>query len=109
VSYFAIAAGFAWAASPRPAWVLFLAFGLVAGLTESPERALVSRLAGGKQGTGFGVYHGTTGLAALVGGIVLGFVYQSQSAGLAFFVSAVAAATLVASWPVVSRSILKTE
>lgn len=109
VSYFAIAAGFAWAASPGPAWVLFLAFGLVAGLTESPERSLVSRLAGGKQGTGFGVYHGTTGLAALVGGVVLGFVYQSQSAGLAFFVSAVAAAALVASWPIVSRSILKTE
>ncbi len=109
VSYFAIAAGFAWAASPGPAWVLFLAFGLVAGLTESPERALVSRLAGGKQGSGFGVYHGVTGVAALVGGILLGLVYQSESAGLAFFVSAVAAATLVASWPLVSRSILKTE
>src|SRR2546422_5935421 len=46
---------------------LFLGMGLVAGLTESPERALVARLAGpgGHQGSGFGVYHGATGLAAL--------------------------------------------
>src|SRR2546426_2505181 len=56
------------------AWALFLGMGLVAGLTESPERALVARLAGpgGHQGSGFGVYHGATGLAALVGGLALG-------------------------------------
>src|SRR2546426_6656357 len=47
--------------------------------TESPERALVARLAGpgGHQGSGFGVYHGATGLAALVGGLALGVVYQA--------------------------------
>jgi len=109
ISYTAIAVGFSLAASPVAAWVLFLAFGLVAGLTESPERALVSRLAGGKQGTGFGVYHGATGVAALAGGILLGFVYQSHSAGLAFLVSAVAATALVAAWPLLSRSTLKAE
>jgi len=109
ISYAAIAVGFALASSPGAAWGLFLAFGLVAGLTESPERALVSRLAGGKQGTGFGVYHGVTGVAALVGGILLGYVYQSRSAELAFLVSWLAATVLVVSWPLVSRSILKTE
>src|SRR2546426_12446143 len=47
--------------------------------TESPERALVARLAGpgGHQGSGFGVYHGATGLAALVGGLTLGAIYQA--------------------------------
>src|SRR5262245_39905193 len=71
LTYGAIALGFARATGPTGAWLLFLAFGLVAGLTESPERALVSRLAGGHQGTGFGVYHAATGVAALAGGLLL--------------------------------------
>src|SRR2546422_8139277 len=69
---------------------LFLGMGLVAGLTESPERALVARLAGpgGHQGSGFGMYHGATGLAALVGGLALGGVFQAYGAGTAFRASA---------------------
>jgi len=109
ICYAAIAMGFALAEKPLEAWVLFLAFGLVAGLTESPERALVSRLAGGKQGTGFGTYHGATGLAALAGGVLLGFLYQSHSAGLSFLVSAAAATALIVLWPLVSRSTLQAE
>lgn len=109
ICYAAIAMGFALAERPLEAWVLFLAFGLVAGLTESPERALVSRLAGGKQGTGFGTYHGATGVAALAGGVLLGYLYQSHSAGLSFFVSASAAAALIVSWPLASRSTLRAE
>jgi MFS family permease len=108
LSYAAIAFGFARASGPGMAWLLFLAFGLVAGLTESPERALVSSLAGSKQGTGFGVYHGATGVAALAGGILLGVAYQSGSSGLAFLLSAGAAAALALSWPLVSRSIQST-
>ncbi len=42
LTYVVLAAGMAFAASPLAAWVLFLALGIVAGLTESPERALVS-------------------------------------------------------------------
>ena len=94
ISYAAIAYGFARAATPAAAWGLFLALGVVAGLTESPERALVSRLAGPKQGTGFGIYHGLTGLAALVGGLVLGALYQGPGASPAFLVSAAAALAL---------------
>jgi len=109
IGYAAIAMGFALAETPLEAWVLFLAFGLVAGLTESPERALVSRLAGGRQGTGFGTYHGATGVAALAGGILLGYLYQSHSAGLSFLVSASAATALIVSWPLVSRSTLQAE
>ena len=108
LSYAAIAFGFARASGPGVVWLLFLAFGLVAGLTESPERALVSSLAGSKQGTGFGVYHGATGVAALAGGILLGVAYQSGSSGLAFLLSAGAAAALTLSWPLVSRSIPST-
>jgi MFS family permease len=102
VSYAAIAYGFARAGGPRTAWVLFLVMGVVAGLTESPERAIVSRLAGGKQGTGFGVYHAATGIAALAGGVLLGVLYQWASARLAFSVSVAGAVALALMWPVVA-------
>jgi len=99
VSYAAIALGFARAQGPAAAWILFLVLGIVAGLTESPERAIVSRLAGQRQGTGFGVYHSGTGLAALIGGLLLGLVYQRVGAVAAFGASAGGGAVLAALWP----------
>src|SRR5213596_2981524 len=86
--YALLAAGMALARTPGQAWGLFLALGVVAGLTESPERALVAQSGGARQGSGFGVYHGVTGLAALVGGIGLGVVFQAYGAAPAFFASA---------------------
>ena len=102
VSYAAIAYGFARAGGPVAAWVLFLVLGVVAGLTESPERAIVSRLARGKQGTGFCVYHAATGIAALAGGLLLGGLYQGLNAGLAFSVSALGGVALAVLWPAVA-------
>ena len=101
-AYALIAAGFALARGPGQAWALFLTLGLVAGLTESPERALVARASDGRQGRGFGGYHGWTGLAALGGGLVLGGVFQAWGAALAFGVSAAAGALLALTWPIVS-------
>lgn len=103
VSYAAVAFGFARAGSAASAWALFLVLGVVAGLTESPERAIVSRLAGGKQGTGFGIYHAATGVAALTGGLLLGVLYQSAGAGLAFTVSAAGAVALAVAWPALAQ------
>jgi len=103
VCYAALAVGLGLAATAGQAWVLFLALGSVAGLTESPERALVARLAGSKQGSGFGSYHGVTGLAALVGGVALGVLYQGRGAGVAFAVSAAGAGALVLAWPLTAR------
>ncbi len=100
--YAALAAAMAAASSALHAWLLFLALGVVAGLTESPERALVARLAGDRRGSGFGVYHAVTGLAALVGGVGLGAVFQASGAGKAFSVSAAGGAALVVIWPVLS-------
>ena len=88
VCYAALAAAMAAASTALQAWLLFLALGVVAGLTESPERALVARLAGDRQGSGFGVYHGLTGLAALAGGVALGLVFQAGGGSRAFIVSA---------------------
>src|SRR5229473_2128101 len=97
-----LAAGMARAGTAAAAWGLFLALGLVSGLTESPERALVARLAGTRQGSGFGVYHGITGFAALVGGVVLGAVFQRYGAGPAFLASAAGGLGLVLGWPLVA-------
>jgi MFS family permease len=103
LTYVALAAGMALAASPLAAWVLFLALGVVAGLTESPERALVSAASGAHHGSGFGVYHALTGAAALVGGVTLGVVFQRVNGATAFFVSAVGALGLVILWPFWTR------
>jgi MFS family permease len=102
--YALLAAGMARAGTAAAAWGLFLALGLVSGLTESPERALVARLAGARQGSGFGVYHGITGLAALVGGVALGGVFQRYGAATAFFASAAGGLALVAAWPILARA-----
>ena len=104
LSYVTLAAAMGLARSPLAAWVLFLAMGVVAGLTESPERALVSVTTGGHRGSGFGVYHALTGVAALVGGIALGLVFQRVNGATAFLVSAVGALGLVILWPFWTRS-----
>jgi len=104
VVYVALAAGMGLATSPVGAWVLFLALGIVAGMTESPERALVSAATGGRHGSGFGVYHALTGVAALGGGIGLGVVFQSIGGSSAFIVSAAGTLGLVILCPFWTRS-----
>ena len=103
-TYVALAAGMAFAMGPLEAWILFLALGVVAGLTESPERALVAAATGGHRGSGFGTYHAMTGVAALAGGLLLGAVFQNATGATAFFVSAAAAFGLVILWPFWARS-----
>ena len=103
-AYALIAGGFAVARGAAQAWALFLALGVVAGLTESPERALVAQSAGARQGSGFGRYHGVTGLAALAGGIGLGAVFQAYGAGPAFFTSAAGGLALALAWPLLDQA-----
>ena len=102
VCYALLASGMALARTPAQAWGVFLALGVVWGLTESPERALVAESGGDRQGSGFGVYHGATGLAALAGGIGLGVLYQHFGAAAAFLASAAGGLALALAWPVVA-------
>ena len=104
VCYAAVAAGMSFASTPAEAWALFLALGLVAGLTESPERALVAAFAGHRQGSGFGVYHAASGVAALVGGLLLGVEFQRAGGDSAFLASAVVALALALLWPFIARA-----
>ena len=104
VCYCGLAAGMALATGAVEAWVLFLALGLVAGLTESPERALVAQFAGDRQGSGFGVYHAASGVAALAGGLLLGGEFQRAGGASAFTASAALALVLAVLWPFIARA-----
>lgn len=87
--YAVLALAFVEAASAAAGSAVFLAFGLVAGLTESPERHLVAGLAkAGRQGRGFGWYHASVSAVALPGAFLFGWLYQRMGARWAFGASA---------------------
>jgi MFS family permease len=87
---------------PALAVATFLALGLVAGLTESAERALVARLSPVRTGRGFGLYHALTGGAALPAGILFGWLYQTAGGPTALRASAAGMTAAVAGWLMVS-------
>jgi MFS family permease len=76
----------------------FLGFGLVAGLVESPERVLITRLAPRRTGRAFGSYHAVTGVAALPAGLLFGWMYQHHGGGTALWVSAAAMGVALVAW-----------
>jgi MFS family permease len=88
--------------TPVHAILLFLVLGLVAGLTESGERAVVARLAPVRVGRAFGSYHAIVGAAALPAGLIFGALYQAGGARTALWVSAAGMGLAVAAWLVIS-------
>jgi len=98
----AIAFLFGTSLSPAQATVLFLTLGLVAGLTESGERAVVARLSPVRTGRGFGSYHALVGAAALPAGLLFGALYQSSGGRSALWGSAAGMAVAVIVWLAVS-------
>ena len=86
---------FARVASVQAAWAVFLSFGLVAALTESPERAWIASIGkAARRGRAFGWYHAAIGVAALPGAALLGWLYQSRGPAFALTISAAATAVL---------------
>jgi MFS family permease len=93
--YALLAVAFARASTTAQGVALFMAYGIVTALTESPEKKLVAAISGrAKRGRGFGWYHGVLGAVALPGAALFGWLYQSRGAPTAFGFSA--GATLVA-------------
>ena len=90
------------ALGPGEAIVVFLGLGLVAGLTESGERAVVARLAPVRTGRGFGAYHALVGAAALPAGLVFGALYQSGGGRTALWASGAGMLLAVILWLSVS-------
>lgn len=98
IAYAVFGIGFALARSSWHAWALFLGLGIVLGFLEGPERALVAKLGGSRQGSAFGAYHAAQGFAALGGGLLLGILYQNVGPGVACAVSAGGVAALRVAW-----------
>jgi MFS family permease len=63
----------------------FIAFGIFSGLTEGPEKAMLSLLAKShNQGTVFGYYYLILGVAALPASLIFGLLWEKFSAAFAF-------------------------
>ncbi|HZB27754.1 MAG TPA: MFS transporter [Gemmatimonadales bacterium] len=97
-----VAAGLGLPVDAAWAVVLFLALGLVAGLSEAGERSIVARLSPVRTGRGFGIYHALIGIAALPAGILFGSLYQGMNGGAALWASAGGMLAAVFFWILVS-------
>lgn len=90
-TYVLICAGLAWSTTTIAAVGWFMVFGLVAAMTEGPERAFVAATgAARRQGTGFGIYHAAVGIAALPGALALGTLYTRAGGAIALVCSGAA-------------------
>lgn len=97
-------AGFALASRPLHALMLFAAYGLVAGLTEGSERALVAAAVGPKaRGRALGLYNLASGAGLLVASVLAGVLWDrvspSAALGLGAAMATLAAALLAAPLP----------
>jgi MFS family permease len=85
--------GFAVATAPWHAWALFASYGLVAGLTEGTERALIAAAVPQEQrGRALGVYNLISGAGLFVASVVAGVVWDRGSPAAALGFGAVLAA-----------------
>ena len=90
--------GFAAASAPWHAWMLFVAYGPVAGLTEGTERALVASSVGAeRRGRALGVYNLVSGFGLLAASVLAGEVWDhvSPAAALGLGASLAAAAAVL--------------
>jgi MFS family permease len=89
VMYAAVYVGFAFAKTQTAIWGLFLAYGVYYGLTEGPEKALVSRAAPARaRGRAFGWYHLTLGMLTLAASVIFGGLWDGFGSQVAFLASA---------------------
>ena len=81
-------------------WTLFAAYGLVAGLTEGSERALIAAAVPGEErGRALGVYNLVSGIGLLIASILAGQIWERVSPQAALLLGAalaLAAAALLA-------------
>jgi MFS family permease len=85
--------GFALAAQAWQAWALFAAYGLVAGLTEGTERALVaSSVPPDRRGRALGLYNLVSGFGLLAASVMAGELWDHVSPAAALGLGAALAA-----------------
>ena len=85
--------GFAFASRSLHVWILFAVYGVYYGLTDGALRAFVADLVKeeDKRGTAYGFYHGAVGFCALPASLILGYLWQTFGAHVAFSFGAVLA------------------
>jgi len=87
-------------------WTVGICYGLLMGMSEGAERALISDYASpDERGTAFGWYHLVSGIAAIPAGLLFGVIWHVFSAAAAFvFASVLALLAIVLlrlwAWPV---------
>jgi MFS family permease len=78
-------------------WTVSIVYGLMTGLSEGPERALIGDFAAAdERGTAFGWYHLMLGAAAIPAGLLFGGVWHYWGAGWAFSYAGLLAAVCAA-------------
>ena len=86
-------AAFAAASAPSQAWALFAAYGLVAGLTEGSERALVAAaVPEERRGRALGLYNLVSGAGLLIASLLAGALWERVSPAAALGAGALLAA-----------------
>jgi MFS family permease len=94
IVYALVYAGFAAATTQWHAWALFGLYGVVFGLSEGTEKALIADLVpADHRGRAFGWYHATVGLAALPASLLFGTIWDHFGASAAFLTGAALAIT----------------
>jgi MFS family permease len=89
VLYAAVYVGFSFATTTWHAWALFLVYGLVFGLTEGTEKALVADLVpAARRGTAFGWYNLAIGIGALPASLLFGLLWNRYGSPIAFLTGA---------------------
>jgi MFS family permease len=87
-------------------WTVSIFYGLLIGLSEGAERALISDYASpDERGTAFGWYHLVSGIAAIPAGLLFGVIWHVYGAAAAFLFASLLALLAVVllrlwAWPV---------
>jgi MFS family permease len=96
--YALVYVGFGFASQPWHIWVLFLAYGIFYGMTESTERALVADFfPDAQRGRAFGAFNFITGIGAFPASLLMGGVWTVYGPAPAFSVGAFFA-VIAAAW-----------
>jgi MFS family permease len=93
--FLAVSIGFIFCNNLVALLILFICYGLVYAMVQSNQRALVSDLANGAEGTAMGVYHATTGFISIPAGIIAGALWNVGYAVMFSYISIVAIISLI--------------
>ena len=95
ILFFLISLGLIFASNIFYLGSLFALYGLVYAITDSNQRAFVSDLSGKARGTAFGFYYFATGIMAVIGGLIAGFLWNVSYSSMFVFISAIAFISII--------------